>query len=624
MSNHIISTFNYFENDNAVALNKKLLGGKGLGLINMSKAGLPVPEAIILTTAAWDHYRKTGHLPDNTMKDINTFLEEYPSSSFSVRSGAPISMPGMMDTVLNVGVTPGIEEIYPGAYHRFVTGWLDVVKGVPKPKIKELFEHCHARAHLKEGEYAQYVSKVISAASGVHIPYSREEQIWECVKAVFDSWDTPRARAYRKAHDIDEDMGTGCIIQRMVMGTAEGFSGSGVMFTCDPATGENKIKGEIAFNCQGEEVVSGEITPDDIDNLFHSTDKQENVLYEALVNLSATLETTYTYPQDIEFTLEAGQLYVLQTRDAKMSARAKIVSVCSIAQPMLPEYKLPYLKKHIQRGDITKTMTPTVDTHAIPMGTGLAASPGAIAGRIVFRSTPLHKIMKDCILVCEETSPDDFAKMSAAGGILTSTGGFTCHSAVVARGMGIPAVVGCTDMAFELGTSGQVTISDTFYAEGDYITIDGSAGEIHDGKCKVKKSQPPREIYETLAKLAASYDIPKTAYYLECAIGDYVALTLNPADIERCEAQIARAYRLGQKGKIVGWIIDMPGFGEDLLDVSVQDAFAEVVEHFGPDLKGQLILGGVGPQLRAEIANLTGMVSTTIQASVVDLLDLLG
>lgn len=619
---------------------KSLHGGKGAGLIDMAAGGLPVPEALILTTDCWEYYQNHKTLPSQVYTQIEYMLEHFPTSMFSVRSGAPVSMPGMMDTVLNVGVDDMLDDLYPGAFRRFATSWLSIVKAVPKDKIKTLEQTINDRVHFSDMEAdpkhnnaraRKLLRGIVQASEKVVIPDTRVEQIFECAKAVFRSWNTPRAIAYRKMHNIPDHMGTACVIQRMVMGTAPGLSGSGVMFSRDPATGENKMKGEFAFNAQGEEVVSGEVTPQSLDDLYMAGGAQTE-LHTKLMKLCTQLEGQLGDVQDIEFTVEDGSLYVLQTRTAKMSARARIETACDLAQNLHVgdrKKQLEYLKARITRSMVMQTMTPTVTGADAPAATGLAASPGAISGKVVFANTPLDQITKDCILVAEDTTPDDFPVMAKCGGILTKTGGFTCHSAVVARGIGVPAVVGCDALKFNgKGHGTPFTIPGVgLFSKGDWITIDGATGSVYPGQHEVIKSQPPRCIYSLLHSIVQDHGtkLPPNVYYYDCGIGDNVVLPINPFEADTLDRQLARASRLSDKGKAVAFAMELQGMGEDMFDPKPEAIFQELAEHYGPDLKGKHILYGVPNHMADAVKTILGMTcNTSVSVQIIDLLDLLG
>lgn len=608
---------------NPVEPDPMIHGGKGAGLLAMAKAGFRVPEAMILSTATWAQYRQTGELDDAIVEQIMSFVSNYPASMFSVRSGAPISMPGMMDTVLNVGVTSKEDSIFPGAYERFCTSWLKIVQGVPASTVKDLVGRAKDRACGDPVRFRKLVHEVVQSTDH-KIPDTRGEQILGCVKAVFDSWDTPRAQAYREMHGISDDIGTACVIQRMVMGTAEGVSGSGVMFSRDPATGEPVVRGEFALNAQGEEVVSGEITPMNLNELEAAghTELLDNIRWVA-----TKLEEQLGDVQDVEFTVESGVLYVLQTRLAKMSARARIRTACDLSATMPLSQQYAFLKDRITRSMVSACQVPTVAADHAEDALGLAASPGAIAGRVVTRDTPLTGIDKSCILVAEDTSPDDFPKMAAAGAILTMTGGFTCHAAVVARGIGVPAVVGCEGLAFS--QSGDVFIGDQFVTANDpdgIITLDGSTGQVWFGEYPVKKAGLPRELYARLAQIVqqngTGYD--PSVWFYDSGLGDRVVLPLDPGDIQAVDRQIQRMHRLEADGREVAFCIELPGFTEGVFAPGDDcDWISVLAENYGPDLHGHVILYGLPSSLAPVVDAKLGMSINSKTVAVLDLLDLL-
>lgn len=611
---HLVSLYE----DNPQTIDPALLGGKGAGLFHMVKAGVPVPEAVILTTEAWKEYRETGLLTADLKEAVAAFLDKYPDSMFSVRSGAPVSMPGMMDTVLNVGVEGHLDAKYPGAFRRFASSWLTIVKSVPKARVSELFNLASARAGDDPARWRTLVHAVVSHAEQVAIPDYRLDQVLRCVEAVFGSWDTPRAKAYRAMHGIAEDMGTACVIQRMVMGTAPGFSGSGVLFSRDPATGEQKVRGEFAQNAQGEEVVSGEVTPLPLEDMPKER-------WNEVVSMAVKLEHKLGDVQDIEFTYESGKLYVLQTRTAKMSARARIITACALAQSIHggnTKGQLNYLRQRVTKTMVNKACVPTVATDLAPSLTGLAASPGAISGKIVFRTTPLSKVDKTCILVAEDTAPEDFPIMAKAGGILTKTGGFTCHSAVVARGIGVPAVVGAE--AMKLDAAG-IEMSGFYCKEGTPITIDGTTGRAWLGAHDVTSSQAPREIYSTLHHiiLGNGFEVPEVTYYYDCGLGSHVVLPIDPEDAPAVERQLERAERLRGKGKTVAFAFELQGLGEDMFSQSPMTTFTKLAESYGADFKGATILYGIPSPLADGVAEILDVTVNKDVVSVLDLLDVL-
>lgn len=480
-------------------------GGKGAGLISMSSLGFPVPEALVISTEEWKIWRETGHLTSVTEGRIKDFLKDYPDAMFSVRSGAPISMPGMMETVLNVGSSPELNGTHPGAFERFCDGWLRIVCDVPPALAERAKETAKRRAGDDPVRYANCLS-LLTRYSKHAVPVDREEQVLRCVEAVFRSWNTERAVAYRKMHGISDDMGTACVVQRMVMGNAPGFSGTGVMFSRDPATGENAVRGEIAFNAQGEDVVSGAVTPENLQDLAHSGDPQKEDLHCKLEALSGKLEATYKDVQDVEFTVEDGQLYVLQTRTAKMSATARVITACDLSHVAHPSSyhaaRFEYVSQRVDVSTVLRTRQTYVNTCSPTICEGLPASPGAVTGRVVYRTTPLDEIDKGCVLVAHDTAPEDFPRMAAAGAILTSVGGFTCHSAVVARGIGVPAVVGA---GFDIDA---LPVD-----ENDVITVCGQTGKAWSGAQEVVTADVPAQ-FRSLIQNEADRRFPG-GYYVD-------------------------------------------------------------------------------------------------------------
>lgn len=615
----------------------KVYGGKGAALLEMASLGLPVPEALVLTTDAWHAYRTSGELPNAVIEAVEAFVTvEHPTAMFSVRSGAPISMPGMMDTVLNVGVTPELDVSYPGAYRRFVFAWLEIVKGHPSARVAELSKLVYGRMVLKnkDTDFAyerKLLQAVVQGVESISVPQGRVEQALACVRAVFDSWDTPRAKAYREMHGISEDMGTGCVIQRMVMGTAPGFSGSGVMFSRNPATGENEVTGELAFNAQGEEVVNGSVTPVDLQTLRLGNTKEQKLFVE-LTELAIKLEEERGDVQDIEFTVETGSLYVLQTRTAKMSARARIVTAVELASEKFKSktMQLDYVRERVSRSLVEKTRVASVADQGKAISSGLPASPGAFTGKVVFRSTPLSKVDKGCILVAEDTAPEDFPIMAKCGAILTKTGGFTCHSAVVARGIGVPAVVGCEKLTFSTnGAQFAFASMKTAgaFSEGSVITVDGGSGRVFSGAEKVTPGAVPVKLMHFLDSVIKSKYKPEQlqeVWYLNTDIGTRVAFPIYPSDPERSLESINVAQDLmmivGQK---VAFYFVMEGFGQDLFSAPVSTALDKLAEAVGNNLSGATVLFGLPPELYATAESKLGMNISLAAASLLDLLDLL-
>ncbi|HYE76905.1 MAG TPA: pyruvate, phosphate dikinase, partial [bacterium] len=489
---------------------KALLGGKGANLCEMARLGLPVPPAIIVTTAACRAHMAHGEAFLEELKaPVSEGLAWLEGASgkrlgdpgdpllVSVRSGAAVSMPGMMDTILNLGLNDTTVEALAGAtgdlrfaydcYRRFLSMFGEVVLGLePRAFESALFEAKRAQGVVSDQELSvpslQALCGLFKAkiedAIGQPFPQEPRTQLDLAVQAVFRSWGSPRARSYRAMEGIADDLGTAVNIQTMVFGNKGGRSGSGVAFSRDPSTGEKVLYGEFLINAQGEDVVAGIRTPLKIEKLRSLLPE----CYQALADAAQTLEHHYREAQDIEFTIEDGRFYLLQTRTAKRTAQAALkIATDLVAEGMID---IPTALKRIDPGSLDALLHPTIDEsveyEVIAMG--LPASPGAAVGQIVFTSeeavAAVHKNAgARVILVREETRPDDIDGMIAAQGILTSQGGMTSHAAVVARGMGKPCVAGCDALRIE-EERGELTIDGTVYRRGDTLTINGSRGEV--------------------------------------------------------------------------------------------------------------------------------------------------
>ena len=521
---------------------KNRWGGKGAGLLSMASNGLRVPGALVIGTEAWAQWRETGEIPGAVFSAVDDFLGSYPGALFSVRSGAPVSMPGMMDTVLNVGATASASETFSGAFERFADAWLRIAKGVPGDDVDAAISAARERAGADDARFARLLDLLVQN-SYAGVPASMVDQIAACIEAVFSSWDTERAVAYREMNGIPHDMGTACVVQRMVMGNAPGFSGTGVMFSRDPSTGEPGVRGEIALDAQGEEVVSGAVTPRDLWTLWTSGSARERRLYEDLCKLAGDLETTYGDVQDVEFTIESGLLYVLQTRVAKMSARARIVTATDLAESLHDniEEQADFVRSRVTRENLEAARTPSVNTCSSEFAKGLAASPGALCGRVVTRKTPLNEIDSGCILVAGDTAPEDFPRMAKAGAIFTAVGGMTSHSAVVARGIGRPAVVGCGDLHV---TKGMIKMLGKVVKPGDFLTLCGTSGRVWRGEHPATPSTLSGRFLSLLGRIAkhrypegylcADVGLPSSALK-----GLVIACrALDPVDVARASAEV--------------------------------------------------------------------------------------
>ncbi len=491
---------------------KNLLGGKGSGLAEMTGLGLPVPQGFTVTTEACTRYYEDGEIiADDIMEQFNAALkkaEEINGKKFgdindpllvSVRSGARVSMPGMMDTILNLGLTDvsvkglakltGNERFAYDSYRRFIQMFSDVVMGIAKAKFEEILDEVKEEKGAKQDtdlnaedlkEVVNKYKELYKSELGKDFPQDPKEQLLEAVKAVFRSWDNPRAIVYRRMNDIPGDWGTAVNVQAMVFGNMGNDSGTGVAFTRNPSTGEKKLYGEFLMNAQGEDVVAGIRTPKTIAEL---KDTMPDV-YKQFEKIAETLENHYRDMQDMEFTIERGKLYMLQTRNGKRTATAAL----KVAVDLVSEGKLnkeeALLK--IEPKQLDTLLHPTFDPGALkkaqPIAKGLAASPGAACGKIYFTAEDAVEAAgngEKVILVRLETSPEDIEGMYAAQGILTARGGMTSHAAVVARGMGTCCVAGCGDISISEKGKTMTTNDGKVYNEGDYISIDGSTGQVY-------------------------------------------------------------------------------------------------------------------------------------------------
>ncbi len=489
-------------------LGRELLGGKGIGLAEMTAIGIPVPAGFTVTTAACVTYMRAGRqIPDGLEKEVADHmvrLEETSGKRFgdpadpllvSVRSGAAVSMPGMMDTILNLGLNDdaveglaqatGNPRFAYDAYRRLIQMYGDVVAGVDGHLFEEALGQAREQAgaaHDGELEAEQLeeligrFKQIYRRDAGEEFPQDARDQLAAAIRAVFDSWDLPRARAYRRAHGISDDLGTAVNVVQMVFGNKGEESGTGVAFTRDPATGEQGLYGEFLANAQGEDVVAGVRTPQPLEELGDSFPE----VFEELLENMRRLEQHYRDAQDIEFTIEDGKLFLLQTRPAKRHA----TSMVKVAVDLVDE-GLISREEALGRLDpkqLDQLLHPMIDPNADyeVVARGLNASPGAATGAIVFDADTAEergKAGQSVILVRQETSPDDFHGMVEAKGILTAVGGLTSHAAVVARGMGKPCVTACEGLSIN-HDEGKARLGPHELAEGDVITIDGGTGDV--------------------------------------------------------------------------------------------------------------------------------------------------
>ena len=492
---------------------RELLGGKGANLAEMTNIGLPVPQGFTITTEACTQYYEDGReINDDIKKEVTEYiakLEDITGKKFgdkenpllvSVRSGARASMPGMMDTILNLGLNEDVVEVLSeksgnprwawDCYRRFIQMYSDVVMEVGKKYFEQLIDKMKEEKGVTQDveltaedlkELARQFKEEYKSKIGSDFPSDPIEQLWGAIKAVFRSWDNPRANVYRRDNDIPYSWGTAVNVQSMAFGNMGEDCGTGVAFTRDPATGEKGLFGEFLTNAQGEDVVAGVRTP------MHITEMEEKFpeAFEQFKSVCKTLEDHYRDMQDMEFTVEHGKLYMLQTRNGKRTAQASIKIACDLVdEGMRSEEEAVAM---IDPRNLDTLLHPTFDPKALkkaePIGKALGASPGAACGKVVFTAEDAEEWAKrkeKVILVRLETSPEDIVGMKASQGILTVRGGRTSHAAVVARGMGKCCVSGCTEINMDEENK-KFTLGGKTYHEGDVISIDGTTGNIYDG-----------------------------------------------------------------------------------------------------------------------------------------------
>lgn len=493
---------------------RELLGGKGANLAEMTNLGMPVPQGFTVTTEACTRYYDDGKtIASDIQEEINAALakiEEVNGKKFgdaknpllvSVRSGARASMPGMMDTILNLGINddvaagliagnpdPKFERFVYDSYRRFIQMFSDVVMEIPKKTFEVIIDDVKAKKGIKNDidldaddmkELVKLFKAYYKEQKGEDFPTDPKAQMMEAVKAVFRSWDNPRANVYRRMNDIPYSWGTAVNVQPMVFGNLNEQSGTGVAFTRDPATGKRALFGEYLINAQGEDVVAGIRTPSEISKL--AEDMPE--VYKQFADIANRLEQHYRDMQDMEFTIENGKLYMLQTRNGKRTAAAALkIAVDQVDEGMItPEEAI----LRVEPKQLDALLHPQFDAKALKaakeIATGLAASPGAACGKVVFTAEDAKEWAEKgekVVLVRLETSPEDIEGMAAAQGILTVRGGMTSHAAVVARGMGTCCVSGCGEINMHEEEK-YFTVGDVKVCEGDYISLDGSTGKIY-------------------------------------------------------------------------------------------------------------------------------------------------
>ena len=498
---------------------KNLLGGKGANLAEMTNIGMPVPSGFTVTTEACNKYYKDGkELSSEVIDQIKEALEKLEAKSgkkfgdlenpllVSVRSGARASMPGMMDTVLNLGLNDDIATSFSekignkrfvyDSYRRFIQMFADVVKGYSKSKFETIIDEVKTKKGVKNDieldendmiELTSLFKDAYKEFAGEDFPQDPIVQLIEAVKAVFRSWNNERAIYYRRINDIPSSWGTAVNVQEMVYGNSGENSGTGVAFTRNPATGEKALFGEYLINAQGEDVVAGIRTPSPIATLKEEMPE----VYEEFASIAQELEKHYKDMQDMEFTIENGKLFILQTRNGKRTARAAVkVAVDLVNEKMISKEEAVLM---VEPKQLDALLHPTFTAQSLKSGkvvaTGLAASPGAGTGKIYFNATDVIENKKkgiDSLLVRLETSPEDIEGMNSSKGVLTIRGGMTSHAAVVARGMGICCVSGASSIVINEEEKTLKMPDGTIYKEGDYLSIDGSTGNVYAGKLEMQ------------------------------------------------------------------------------------------------------------------------------------------
>ena len=492
---------------------RELLGGKGANLAEMTNLGLPVPQGFTISTEACTQYYEDGRrINDEIQAEIMEYIEKMEQITgkkfgdqenpllVSVRSGARASMPGMMDTILNLGLNEDVVEVMAkksgnprwayDCYRRFIQMYSDVVMEVGKKYFEQLIDAMKAKKGVTQDveltaddlkELANQFKAEYKEKIGENFPYDPKEQLMGAIKAVFRSWDNPRANVYRRDNDIPYSWGTAVNVQMMAFGNMGETSGTGVAFTRNPSTGEKVLTGEFLMNAQGEDVVAGVRTPQHIDQLKEVMPE----VYEQFVGICNTLENHYRDMQDMEFTIEDKHLYMLQTRNGKRTPAAALKIACDLIDEGMIDEKQAVLM--IEPRNLDALLHPQFDVKALkaatPVAKALAASPGAACGKIVFTAEDAkvwNEKGEKVVLVRLETSPEDIEGMKAAQGILTVRGGMTSHAAVVARGMGTCCVSGCSAITMDEENK-KFELAGKTYHEGDCISIDGSTGNIYDG-----------------------------------------------------------------------------------------------------------------------------------------------
>ena len=512
---------------------RRVLGGKGANLAEMTNLGVPVPPGFTIACDVCVRYLREGSYPDTLRAEVEEHLHRLERTTqrtfgdatqpllVSVRSGAPVSMPGMMETILNLGLNDvtvvglahqsGNARFAYDSYRRFIQMYGDVVLGVPFANFehllaaKRLTEGAHTDAQLSENALRNLVEEykaLIRAATGNEFPSDPRQQLWGAIEAVWRSWTLKKAVDYRKVNRIPEDMGTGVNVVAMVFGNMGDDSGTGVAFTRNPSTGERTFYGEFLVNAQGEDVVAGIRTPLSIDEMA----KMLPAAYQELLRVQERLEKHFSEMQDVEFTVERGTLYILQTRTGKRTAAAAVRIATDMVAEKLIDRSTAVTR--VQPEQLNQLLHPVIDSaaRAVPICVGLPASPGAASGVAVFDPNVAEQRAargESVILVRDETTPEDFHGIVAARAVVTARGGMTSHAAVVARGMGKCAVVGCKDIHVDL-LGRQFRVAERVVKEGEWITVDGATGRIFPGDLPTI----PSEVVQVIRGMRRPEDAP--------------------------------------------------------------------------------------------------------------------
>ncbi|KKP38316.1 MAG: pyruvate phosphate dikinase, pyruvate,orthophosphate dikinase [Candidatus Peregrinibacteria bacterium GW2011_GWF2_33_10] len=544
---------------------KAELGGKGANLAEMTNLGLPVPAGFTISTKCCLEFLKNKKYPENFDKDLKEYLSKLEQTTgkkfgdgdnpllVSIRSGAKFSMPGMMDTILNLGLNDhtvkGVikntndERFAYDSYRRFITMFGNVVMGISHDYFEEVLEEKKEDTKVKLDtelsvkslkELVIQFKEIVKKTTGENFPEDPQDQLLKAIEAVFSSWNNNRAITYRKINDIPHNLGTAVNVQSMVFGNMGDDSGTGVAFTRNPSTGEKMFFGEYLINAQGEDVVAGIRTPEPIATL----DKKNPVIYKQLIDVKEKLEKHYRDMQDLEFTIEKGKLFMLQTRNGKRTAKAALkIAVDLVAEKLITKEEA---LMRIEAKSLNQLLHPSIDPKAkrIIVVKGLPASTGAASGKVVFSpddAETMHNDGEKVILVRRETSPEDIHGMHASEGILTATGGMTSHAAVVARGMGKPCVAGASEMIIDKKHR-KIIIGKTEIAEGEVITIDGSVGEVMIGEMPMVKPGLTGD-FETIMKWSDEVRKMKVFTNADTPIDSKVARDFGAEGIGLCRTE---------------------------------------------------------------------------------------